>query len=384
MQKVLFIITKSNWGGAQSYVFDLATSLPHEQFEVTVAFGGMGVVGEEAGRLASMLSAENIRTIFVPELGRNISFKHDWRAFGALRKLIKDKQPDIVHLNSSKVGGMGALAARLEGVKKVIFTAHGWPFWEKRSAIARSVIFLISYLTILLSHKTICISEFDREHIRLMPFTRKKTIVIHNGISQINFLSRTDARDALFSQDVQDSHQHDVWVVTNAELHPNKNLFAGIDAVDHHNKRRPQKVFYAIMSDGELRIKIEKYISEKKLSSQIVLLGFVPDGRRYMSAFDVFLLPSKKEGLPYVILEAGGAGLAVIASNIGGIPEIIDNQKSGLLISLQEKDGFARALDTLVVQKDLREKLGINLKQKVQKEFSLTRMIERTEEIYLS
>ena len=66
--KVLFVITKSNWGGAQRYVFDLATALPPEQFDVAVAFGGTGVAGAAPGRLAEMLAEQNIRTIFIPEL----------------------------------------------------------------------------------------------------------------------------------------------------------------------------------------------------------------------------------------------------------------------------------------------------------------------------
>lgn len=384
MKKVLYVITKSNWGGAQRYVFDLATSLPKGQFEVSVAFGGTGAAGAASGQLAQMLKERGIRTLFIPELGRDVSLRNDWRAYHALVTIFKKERPDIVHLNSSKVGGIGALAARVAGVPRIIFTAHGWPFWEKRNAFARAVIFCISWLTVLLSHQTICISDFDKKHMAWMPLTGKKIAVVHNGIPEIEFLQRDAAREALVGSEFAAAHAGEVWVVANGELHPNKNIVAGLEAVAAHNKRRQQKLILLVMGNGELRAGIESYIAQHGLEEQAKLLGFVPDGKRYLHAFDIFLLPSKKEGLPYALLEAAQALLPVVASNVGGIPELIQNNVSGLLVDPTNIDGFTRALDTLVAQTELRDKMGKKLYQTVMKEFTFEHMLEQTVALYKS
>jgi glycosyltransferase involved in cell wall biosynthesis len=108
-KKVLFVITKPNWGGAQRYVFDLATALPKERYDVALAVGG-------EGELTKRLEERNIPAINIPSLKRDISLIAEFRAFSALKDTFMRERPDIVHLNSSKAGALGALAARAAGV----------------------------------------------------------------------------------------------------------------------------------------------------------------------------------------------------------------------------------------------------------------------------
>src|SRR3989344_4619085 len=124
-KKVLYLITKANWGGAQRYVFDLATHLSAEQFEVVVAYG-------EKGRLPNDLTARNVKTYEIPSLGRDVAVVSDIKSFFGILRCIRATRPDVIHLNSSKAAALGALAARIAGVPKIIFTVHGWPFGEKR------------------------------------------------------------------------------------------------------------------------------------------------------------------------------------------------------------------------------------------------------------
>lgn len=128
----MFVVTKSNFGGAQRYVFDLATNLPTNGYDVLVATGS-AQGSESAGSLIGMLQHAGIRTVFLPHMARDISPLRDWRTFLSLWKLMRDEKPDVVHLNSSKAGILGALTARLAGVRRIIFTAHGWAFWETRN-----------------------------------------------------------------------------------------------------------------------------------------------------------------------------------------------------------------------------------------------------------
>ena len=174
-KKVLYLITKATWGGAQRYVFDLASHLPSERFEPVVAFG-------ERGRLAEILEQKHIRIVQIPSLGRNIALISDCVSFFNILSCIWREHPDIVHLNSSKAAALGTFAARLLGVPKIIFTVHGWPFGEKRNPIAKILIWKISWLTALLSHHVICVSDYDLQSAKLMPLIGRKVVRIYNGI----------------------------------------------------------------------------------------------------------------------------------------------------------------------------------------------------------
>src|SRR3989344_5463782 len=189
MHKILFVITKGTWGGAQRYVYDLATNLPKENYESIVAYGALGKLTED-------LSVASIRIYQIPSLARDIAFISDVKSFFEILSLIKKIRPDIVHLNSSKAAALGALAARLAGVPKIVFTVHGWPFGEKRSLLAKLVLWKISWLTALFSHRVICVSNHDLQLARRMPFIARKAILIYNGIAPMTFGSGEKIRSA--------------------------------------------------------------------------------------------------------------------------------------------------------------------------------------------
>lgn len=303
-KKILFIITKSNWGGAQRYVYDLATTLPKDQFEVSVAFGAEGL-------LAKKLQEAKIATFLVTALQRDVSLSSDVKSFLKLLKLFRTEKPDIVHLNSSKAGGVGALAARIAGVPRIIFTVHGWPFWEKRSPLSRVLIYLFSWLTALFSHKVIVVSNYDLSVAKKMPFIGNKVVRIYNGIDLNLPLGSAKA--------IRDEFPEGVRITgTIGELNKNKNQIALIEEA-----RNNPNMYVVIVGDGENREFLYKKIKEYNLKAQIRLIGFRP-ASEVLKGFDVFALPSIKEGLPYVLLEARVAGLPMVANRVGGVGEILD------------------------------------------------------------
>jgi len=381
--KVLFIITKSNWGGAQRYVFDLATSLPPEQFDVAVAFGGTGVAGAAPGRLAQMLAEQNIRTIFIPELGRDISLRNDWQALLALVKICKKEKPDIVHLNSSKVGGIGALAGRLAGIQKIIFTSHGLAYDEDRGRFARTSIWLATWATFVLCTNVIVISKDTYRRARALPFCAKKIRLIYNGLPNLKFLSKTESRAALAARMNIHPDKHTLWIGTLGELTKNKGLRYLVDAA---SLLRKKEINFAmcIVGEGEERQLLEDMIREHKLEDCVYLAGFVPEGHKYLKAFDIYTLTSVKEGLPYVLLEAGQAGVATVASKIPGNVDIIDENISGLLFESKNKEQLATKLELLIKNEELRKKFAEQLEHKVEAEFTLEHMVEKTIATYIS
>ena len=367
-KKILYLITKGNWGGAQRYVFDLATSLPHDQFEVSVVLGGDGLLKEK------LAARSNVKTFSLPELQRDVSIVKDIRSFFSLLRIIKKERPGIMHLNSSKAGALGALVARIAGVKRIIFTVHGWPFNEERGWFRKSLLWLASYITALLSTEIIVITSLDFEQAKAMPLVAHKTHLIFNGTGNLEFLSRGEARKELGLQ------RDDLVVGSIGELTGNKNYPELVSIVA--NLYRTHLDFkLIIIGEGEDSTQITSFIQETLvIDGRARRLGFKEDAYKYLQAFDIFALNSRKEGLPYVLLEAGRAGLPVVATSVGGIPDIIDDGKTGLLVTSERN--MEEALQKLLTEKETRETLGSALKERVERTFSFERMVRETLTLY--
>jgi glycosyltransferase involved in cell wall biosynthesis len=362
--KILIAITKSNYGGAQRYVYDVATSLSKTN-DVTVLFGGQGLLAEK-------LAAAGIRTISIPELGRDMSLAKDISVFFKILKIFKTEKPDALILNSSKVGGIGSLAGRCAKIKKIIFVAHGFAWNEDRSFAAKAFIRSFYSLIFLFSTKIIAVSDAIREQGSTLPFGKKKIVVVKNGISAAPLLSRSAARQAL-------GISPDAFVIgTIAELHPIKGLSYAIEAASLISIPDFQ---YIILGEGELRTDLERQIQEEKLGGKVFLKGFVTNAATYMKAFDIFLLPSLSEALAYVVLEAGQAGLPVIATSVGGIPEVIENERMGFLIRPKSPKEIANAVKLLYENKEKADIFAQDLRESVLKNFSLEKMIADTEKV---
>lgn len=369
--KILYVITKSNWGGAQRYVFDLATSLDKNIFDIGVVLGGNGLLKQK-------LTSENISTISLPSLERDINLKKELLSAKRLWQILKKEKPDIVHLNSSKAGAIGAIVARAAGVKKIIFTAHAWAFNENRSFLSQIIITFFHWLTVILSHKTIAVSESVKNQIIHLPFIKNKIEVIYPGIQQFEFKTRENSRNLLTSKN---ETLENIWVGTIAELHPIKGLVYYIDAINLIKDKYPD-VKFCVLGEGEERKNLEGIITENELTEKVQLLGFMEDAKTYLKAFDIFVLPSLSEAFGYVVGEAGIAALPVIASNVGGIPEIIENNISGILVPSKNPLALATAIESYIQNPLLRELHGKKLNESVIKNFNLETTIQKTELLY--
>lgn len=352
LKKVLFVITKSNWGGAQRYVYDLATHLPKDGFEPVVALGGSGMLAEK-------LHAAGIRVIPIPGLERDLSLPKEFRAFSEIRKIIRTERPAIVHLNSSKAGALGVLAARLCGVKTIIFTAHGWAFKEDRGFVWKALIGSASWLTVILSTATIVVSKQDETIGKRMPGAGAKIRSVPLGIETPEFLPR-DAAEASLSIAEQGPR-----IVTIAELTSNKGIAYAIDAIAELKVRGVQ-CSYFIIGDGELRGELARRVRDLGIAHRVRFLGFVPDAAQYLKAFDVFLLPSIKEGMPYVLLDAAAAGMPIITTTA------VDPIFGQLAVEPKRPTALANAIDAMIKDPFASQ----------EKRFPLSAMVEKTIQLY--
>jgi glycosyltransferase involved in cell wall biosynthesis len=376
-QKLFLCITKSDWGGAQKYVFDIATNAPKDQFDTTVMLGSDGALNKK-------LNEAGIRTIILKNSQRDISILKEFGLFFELIKIFKKEKPDIIHLNSSKMGGTGAFAARLVGIKKIFFTAHGWAFNEDRNFLQKFIIKILHNTTILLSYKTIAVSNITKQQIS--GFFQKKIVVIKNGLREIELKDKESAQKYILQKILQTNpkasytfSKKPLWIGTISELHKNKGLNFVIDTIC----KIKENIVFIIIGEGEKRKELEEQIIKLGLSNKVFLVGYVDSASTYLKAVDIFTLTSTTEALPYVLLEAGYASIPVIATNVGGITEIIENKKTGLLIPSKSSEEIRHSIEYFIKNPSEKNRLGDSLNNKILIDFTQKEMLEKTFALYI-
>ncbi|OGZ47230.1 MAG: hypothetical protein A3J54_01330 [Candidatus Ryanbacteria bacterium RIFCSPHIGHO2_02_FULL_45_13b] len=377
--KILFVITKSVWGGAQRYVFDLATNLPQNQFDVAVACGPS--LRTTTDSLIDRLQKNHTTTHSIQYFQKSINPLKELFSFFEILSLCFRFQPDIIHSNSSKAGGIAGIAALLyqfisQKPVKRIFTVHGWAFMETwRPQWQRVFIRMASKITALLHHHIIVISKSDYDATATYNVTPKhKVTLIHNGIGAMEFLPRKNAHQEFFDRELP------FVIGTIAEWTKNKGLTYLIEALPAVLKEFSE-VTLCLVGWGEEHLTLKTYISKFKLDKNVLLISKSP-AAPYLKAFDVFVLPSLKEGLPYTILEAGLAELPVIATRMGGVPDIIEHETRGLLVDTASPQQLSNAIIKLARDKHLRDTYGKALHTHVTQAFSLETMLTKTIELY--
>ena len=388
--KILYCITKSNWGGAQKYVFNLATLVNKELFDVAVVCGG-------EGELKTRLLEQGIKVITIESLSRDVSVAKDFFATRELVKIFLQENPNIVHLNSSKMGILGGFAVlyvnflkkirSIFSIKKplkikVVFTAHGWAFNESRPFWQKNILKHLYRLTISLANKTISVAKITGDQMT-NESNANKFVTIYNGVEKINFKTKKLSREELSQKVGKKLNTKTKWLGTISELHKNKGLEYAIEAFRNLKETGSGKdCKFFIIGEGEERKNLEEMILKYSLVDDIFIFGHIQNASELLKAFDIFLLTSVTEALPYVLLEAGQAGLPIIASKVGGVPEIIDDEINGLLSRPKDSKEISTILEYLLINKEISKQFGKKIKEKILNTFSIKECLEKTTTLY--
>ncbi len=378
-RKILYVITKGNFGGAQRYVYDLATNLPKDEFEATVVCGY-----KESNTLVAKLTEQNINTIILESAEREINLRKDWLTFRQLIGIIRTEKPSVVHLNSSKIGLLGSLAISYIRLKsknyklKSIFTSHGWAFNEqKRSAFSKLIFYIGHYLTVLLCDVTIAVSEQTKNDIVWLPFISNKIKVVYNGISPFKVSTKKEAWEIL----IKNTEKQTV-IFSIAELHHNKGFDVALRGIALLSSAAKEQIQYYIAGIGEEQAKLEKLAEQLEIKNIVHFFGFLENAKKFLPGAKIFLLPSRTENLPYAILEAGLCGLPIIATSVGGIPEIIHDMQNGILVHPNNPKEIAEAVLYLLGHKEKQKEFGAEIKKTITNFFSFEKMLSETIKIY--
>jgi len=397
MKKILFIVTQSEFGGAQHFLAHLIDGLrvSANHYEIVVAAGPRG--DDKAG-LLSFLEKKGINTRHLKHLKRGINPLFDFLGLIEIRKLIKKEKPDTIFLCSSKAGVLGSLAARIsfrvnprnylrKSAKspKVIYRVGGWVFNDPRSSLSRAFYKFIEKFSAKWKDIIIFNSEHDRKQaIELKIKSKKKLLTIYNGIDikKLDFLLREKARKELLKKIPDSKFQilNSIIIGTIANLYPAKGLEYLIEA-SYKLQATSYKLIFIVIGEGREREKLENLIEKYHLEKNFFLPGAIPDAYKYLKAFDIFVLSSVKEGFPWTILEAMAAEVPIVATKVGGVPEIIQNNQSGIIIEPKNLKQLAEAIKKLIKNPELKNKLSREARKTVEHKFTLNKMASKVEKL---
>ncbi len=360
--KVLYVITQADGGGAQKYVLALA-----KRFHGTIA------AGNEASRLFEDAKAVGVKTIELHHLKRSINPIQELLGMRELIQLIRKEQPDIVHLNSTKAGVLGSLIK--PWVKtKIMFTAHGFIFNEPLPFPFKLIAALIEKFASLFRDHIIAVSNADRRSaLRFHICSPEKISTVYNGLPPLTFLAKDEARSQLRLP------QHTFVFGTIANFYKTKGLDILVQAAALLPKELIEKIQIVVIGDGTEADSLKLKVKSLKLENTFKLTGKIPNAAQYLKVFDTFILPSRKEGFPYALLEAMQAGLPIVATDVGGNREAAG--PAALYCPPENPQELARLMQQIATNPDTRPRLSQAALQQSTL-FTEENMLRQTERVY--
>jgi len=356
-EAICYLITKSESGGAQAHVSELLNGL-HSDYRLSLGTGQSGFLTEIAEQLG-------VETTLLPNLVRHMSLSAEVRAYLEINNYLRRSAPTLVHAHSSKAGMLGRFAATRRGIKSV-FTAHGWAFAQGVPLHRKMVGIITERFAARFTEKIITVSGADATLARRYRIASdEKLITIHNGIPDSPYRALPDASD----------HVRIIMVARFSEQKDQATLLHAMTQL---------KGDYSLMlvGTGPRTEQARKLITNLKLNTKVDILGDRKDIPELLAASHIFVLSSNWEGLPISILEAMRAGLPVIATEVGGVNELVKHQVNGYLTSPQDATTLAEYTQRLIDNPRLRVKQGSAGRTRFELNFTVDKMLNRTEQLY--
>lgn len=376
--RIAHIITRMDWGGSPDIVRMLCNGLDPSSYDVTLIYGR---TSHASARTAEFLSAMKEKAVSLPCLRRNINPVLDAAAFIRLVIILKRGAFDIVHTHTSKAGGVGRLAARIAGVRVIVHTPHGHVFYGYFNAFVSGAFAAIERVLSRITSAIIVLTGCEREDmVRLRIASLDQMRVIPNGLD----MSLYGKRFILKREEIRGSFglsPDSILVGTVGRIEHVKGTAHFVDAAREICSTDGRAKFI-IAGEGSQRAALEEKVRSWGLENRIVFLGWRDDVAEFLAALDIFVLPSLNEAVGLSLIEAQASGVAVIATRVGGIPEIVTDGVTGLMVNPSSSDEIACAIKTLVNDPAKRESLAQAAIASLEDRFSVTKMISATENLY--
>ncbi len=338
--RIMNLIARLNVGGPAVAVTHLTERMGVPDYE---SFLVCGTIEPGEGDMTYYAVERGIEPIIIPELGRSLNPVRDIRTLWKVYQLIKEMKPDVVHTHAAKAGFVGRLAAWMAGVPVIVHTFHGHVFRGYFSPTKTQFFILLERMAARMSDAIITLSDgLRRELAEEYHIARKGRITVLPLGLDLGEFTKVGRKSGLFRK------EHDIpadapLIGIVGRITPIKNHRLFLMAAAEIRKQLPTARF-VIVGDGEIRTEIEALVDELGLRQAVIFTGWQKDLAYIYSGLDVLVISSVNEGTPVTVIEALAAGCPVVATAVGGVPDLLDHGKLGKLVDNQEPASLAKAI----------------------------------------
>jgi glycosyltransferase involved in cell wall biosynthesis len=386
--RVLHLITRLDRGGSAENTLLSVTGLARLGYRVTLAAGAGAAssmtLRERAAFRARLHDAKKagVRLVTLPSLGRRIAPLDDTRALVDIIRLIRRERPQIVHTHTSKAGALGRLAAWVCRVPIVVHTPHGHIFYGYYGSFVSSIFAAIERALGRLTDGLVTLTEHGKQDYLdrgIIPADRLHAIYsgVDLPIYRANGVKPHAARRLLGLPD------DGLIIGVMGRLVPVKGHRHLIDAMPAIRHEFP-RAFLFFVGDGDERAPLEARAAELGVADGLRCAGALPGLKTAIAACDVIVQPSLNEGMGRTVIEALAMGRPVVASRVGGLPELIDHGRNGLLVVPASPSALADAVGALLRDPARRRRMGEAARRSVDDRFSVQAMVEAIETLYVA
>lgn len=373
MIKILYILEATS-GGTQKHVVDIAKKINKSEYQIDIIYS--------TNRNKNFIEESNgvFNRIYGLPIKRSASLTdvvNIWRII----KIIKQNNYDIVHCHSTKAGFIGRIAAFLSKQKNIIYSPHGFMFCDTRIKFKRHLYLNLEKFLGYLTGKIVAVSGSERDlaiYHNIVP--NKKIITINNSIDPLE-------RDGFnYSDRIRNKFldkNSEIILGTVGRLFYQKDPITLIKSFKIINDKI-QNTKLIMVGDGPLEAECIKLINEYNLLSKIQLVGFQKDSKIFYKMFDIFILSSHYEGMPYALLEAMSMGIPAVGTNVIGIKDLIVDGETGYLVGEGNHTELAESVINLVQNPEKLSIFSHNAKNLADENYNLDNGIKNYQEFYSS
>jgi glycosyltransferase involved in cell wall biosynthesis len=376
--KIFRVIARLNIGGPAIHTVLLTAGLDRSRFESLLV---AGVVGECEGDMLYYASEYGIKPIVIPELGKEIGLKNDLIALYRLLRLIRTEKPDVIHTHTAKAGTLGRIAAILSGVKYKAHTFHGHVLRGYFGNVKTKVFILIERILAKYTDKIIVISplQYDElcHQIKIAP--PNKFAIIPLGFDLSEFLNAESYQGQLRKELNISDNILLLGIVGRLTAIKNHKLF--LNVAKKVSDIIPD-VKFLIIGDGELALDLKELANDLQIQDNVIFLGWRHDMTVIYADLDLVVLTSLNEGTPVTLIEAMASGKAVVSTSVGGVPDIVIDGQTGILVPSGDEENLAEAIIGLLKDADKRKIFGERGRDFVRDRFSKERLFADMEKLY--
>jgi len=382
--KVAHVITRFDKGGSAENTFLTIRNLDKEKYDILLIKGisqESHISRQETAAIETNLAEaekNGVRIFTVPSLLRRVVPFRDIKAMFFLLGIFLKEKPDIVHTHTSKAGILGRWAAFFAKVPIIIHTPHGHIFWGYFNKWTTYAFMKLERMTALITDRIITLTQQEKnDHVRFNIAQDEKFTVIHSGVDLTKFSKEVDA---LKMKKILGIPETAFVVGTVGRLTAVKGYTYLLKAAANVVKDRPGTIF-VFLGDGELLDQLTAMAYALGIKEHVKFLGWRSDVADIMATFDIFVLPSLNEGMGKVLVEAMAMAKPIIASNIGGIPNIVTHNDSAILVEPANSDVLAQTINYLYNEDIIRKNMGERGKA-IAHTFSAYDMIRKIDLLY--